>query len=68
MSSTVIRLIAKALLIGGLLTSLSACDPGSFPIPKDRSAPPKPAKKGVTGTAPYHHGGPGPLIIQDTVD
>lgn len=53
-----------------LLVSLafSGCFPGQFPIPPDRSAPPKASKKGANSGAPYFHGGMAPGVPADATD
>ncbi|GEM_PF-3144331 len=59
-----VRMVLVSLLAA---TLLAGCFPGQFPIPPDRSAPPKPAKKATGSNGPYFHGGQAPLI-NDAVD
>ena len=61
------RLIAILSTVA-LCVMLGGCFPGDFPIPPDRSAPPKPSKQGVSGSSGYHHGAFAPLVRTDATN
>lgn len=61
MKSPIARRLATLLSILAMTLMLGGCLPGQFPIPPDRSAPPKPSKKAVSSSSGYFHGGFAPL-------
>lgn len=58
------RLLA-ALVVAAFALSSTGCLPGQFPIPPDRSSPPKASKKAAHGASGYFHGGMSPLPAPD---
>ncbi len=52
-----LRRLTLWLSVIGLVAMLGGCWPGQFPLPKDRSKPPKPSKTGSNSGSSYTHGG-----------
>ena len=68
MDRSIASRLFQVLVALATVAMLSGCLPGQFPIPPDRSAPPAPSKKGVSGASPYYHGAQAPLVTVDAGD
>ena len=68
MNRTIASRLIRALATLAAIAMLNGCLPGQFPIPPDRSSPPKASKKGVSSSSAYFHGGQTPLVIADATD